>query len=125
MDTEVKVKVNDRYEYIAMLVDWYSVFVVSNEHHLRPREKEFFILTVLGYLDGDKYYHTPKGFKKYSDSFKTRHAVSDYMSKLKAKGWVHIGSRKQVKVPQFFEQITFDGSKLTVIPCLETGSLKS
>lgn len=93
-------------EALDSLVRIYEVVYLDPKFHLRNRERDFFVLTVIGYLNGDRQHHTPEGRKKYEGEF-TQQQVADYMRRLKAKKWVEIKRHpyKRISIPNFFKTL--------------------
>jgi len=95
--------------FVDTMVRFYEITHVEPKYRLTNRERDFFVLTVIGFLDGSRVHHTEDGRKKYKGEF-SRQQVADYMRRIKKKQWVQTVKTpfKEIRIPRFFSRLNLD-----------------
>lgn len=98
--------------YIRIIIDVYSSSDINRKFWLTDREKEFYIATVIHVIHN---YLNPISeealqiYKKYFNHTTGKAKISDYINKIRKKGWLKYDKRKKVvEIPKIFHGIDAD-----------------
>lgn len=108
---------NDISDYIRVIVDIYSSSDVNRNLWLTEREKEFFIATVINYIQGNRNPISDEAvqiYKKYFSPATNKVKISDYINRVRKKEWVMYNKRsKAIEIPSIFHNIGGRGDEIT------------
>lgn len=105
--------------YIRKMLDIYSACEVASSYWLTDREKDFFVVTVINYLNGDvnpKSDESLQRYKKYFNPKTDKYRISDYLNKISNKNWIKYNKQnKTVDIPLIFKEINLDEDMTDII----------
>lgn len=103
--------------YIRLIIDIFSSTEINRNYWLTEREKEFYVSTVIHYING---YLSPiqeesiQIYKKYFNKKTNKAKISDYINRVRTKGWLKYNKKtKEIEIPQIFHGISSDGDSIT------------
>lgn len=103
--------------YLRVIIDIYSSSEIRRDLWLTEREKEFFISTIIHVIQGHVNPISDEAvqiYKKYFNPNTNKVKISDYINRIRKKGWIEYDKRKRVLlIPGLFEGITMDGDVMT------------
>lgn len=108
---------NELGTYLRFIIDIYSSTEIKRELWLTEKEKQFYIGTIIHIINGD---HNPISdeslaiYKKYFGSSTNKVKISDYINRVKKKGWLRYNKKERyVSIPPIFDGISLDGDFIT------------
>lgn len=105
-------KLTDIRRYIRYIIDIYSVTEINRDSWLTDTEKDFYVATVIHYINGYVNPICEESVQIYKDYFRPnigKPKIADYVNRIRNKGWLSYDlTDKAIEIPEIFHFIKPD-----------------